>query len=171
MSPRGRVDTQSPTAPGVMTTPSHIAPLCNHPCMDLGAAAKHSEAVDGANKEPQPGLGSDLLAVVARLYRFGTQRIQMPLPPAQARMLATIEAHREARISELAAIDHCSQPTMTNVVQRFEEAGLVTRTFDPRDARAVRIRITAKGIRTLNEVRADRTAAIEPQLALLEPAD
>jgi DNA-binding MarR family transcriptional regulator len=51
------------------------------------------------------------------------------------------------------------------------DAGLVTRTFDPRDARAVRIRITAKGIRTLNEVRADRTAAIEPQLALLEPAD
>jgi DNA-binding MarR family transcriptional regulator len=139
--------------------------------MDLAAAAKHADAADGANKAPQPGLGSDLLAIVARLYRFGTQRIQMPLPPAQARMLATIEAHREARISELAAIDHCSQPTMTNVVQRFEEAGLVTRTFDPRDARAVRIRITAKGIRTLNEVRTDRAAAIGPQLASLEPAD
>jgi len=139
--------------------------------MDLGVAAKHAEAVDGANIEAQPGLGSDLLAVVARLYRFTTQRIQIPLPPAQARMLAAIEAHREARIGDLAAIDHCSQPTMTAQVRRFEEAGLVTRTFDPRDARAVRIRITAKGIRTLNAVRADRAAAIEPQLALLEPAD
>jgi DNA-binding MarR family transcriptional regulator len=139
--------------------------------VDLAAAARHAKAADGAKFEPQPGLGSDLLAVVARLYRFTTQRIQIPLPAAQARMLATIEGHQGARICDLAAIDHCSQPTMTNVVQRFEEAGLVTRTSDPRDARAVRIRITDKGIRTLNEVRADRTAAIEPQLALLEPAD
>jgi DNA-binding MarR family transcriptional regulator len=139
--------------------------------MDLAAAAMHAEAADGANIEPQPDLGSDLLAVVARLYRFTTQRIQIPLPAAQARMLAAIEAHREARISDLAAIDHCSQPTMTNQVRRFEEAGLVTRTFDPRDARAVRVRITAKGIRALNAIRTDRTAAIEPQLASLEPAD
>jgi DNA-binding MarR family transcriptional regulator len=139
--------------------------------MDSAVAAKHAEPVDGANIEPRPGLGSDLLAVVARLYRFTTQRIQIPLPPAQARLLAAIEAHREARIGDLAAIDHCSQPTMTTQVRRLEEAGLVTRTFDPRDARAVRIRITAKGIRTLNAVRADRAAAIEPQLALLKPAD
>jgi DNA-binding MarR family transcriptional regulator len=139
--------------------------------MDLAVAAKHAEPVDGANIELPPGLGSDLLAVVARLYRSTTQRIQIPLPPAQARMLAAIEAHREARIGDLAAIDHCSQPTMTTQVRRLEEAGLVDRTFDPRDARAVRIGITAKGIRTLNAVRADRAAAIEPQLALLEPAD
>ena len=139
--------------------------------MDLAAAPNRADAADGANIEPQPDLGSDLLAVVARLYRFTTQRIQIPLPAAQARMLAAIEAHREARICDLAAIDHCSQPTMTNQVRRFEEAGLVTRTFDPRDARAVRVRITAKGIRALNAIRTDRTAAIEPQLASLEPAD
>jgi DNA-binding MarR family transcriptional regulator len=60
---------------------------------------------------------------------------------------------------------------MTTQVRRLEEAALVTRTVDPGDARAVRIRITPEGIRTLNAVRADRAAAIEPQLALLEPAD
>jgi DNA-binding MarR family transcriptional regulator len=60
---------------------------------------------------------------------------------------------------------------MTTQVRRLEDAGLVTRTVDPGDARAVRIRITADGIRTLNAVRADRAAAIEPQLALLEPED
>ena len=109
--------------------------------------------------------------VVARLNRLATQRIQMPLPSAQARLLATIEAQGEARIGDLAAVDHCSQPTMTTQVRRLEDAGLVTRTVDPGDARAVRIRITAQGMRTLNAVRADRAAAIEPQLALLEPAD
>jgi DNA-binding MarR family transcriptional regulator len=117
------------------------------------------------------GLGADLLAVVARLNRYATQRVQMQLPAAQARLLSTIEAHGEARICDLAAVDHCSQPTMTTQVRRLEDAGLVTRTVDPGDARAVRIRITPEGVRTINRVRADRAAAIEPQLARLEPAD
>lgn len=134
-------------------------------------AANNADVVDAANNEPQSGLGADLLAVVARLNRLATQRIQMPLPAAQARLLATIEAHGEARIGDLAAVDHCSQPTMTTQVRRLEDAGLVARTADPGDARAVRIRITAEGRRTLNAVRADRAAAIEPQLALLQPAD
>ena len=116
-------------------------------------------------------LGADLLAVVARLNRYATQRIQMQLPAAQARLLATIEDNGEARICDLAAVDHCSQPTMTTQVRRLQEAGLVARTADPGDARAVRIRITPDGVRTLNQVRADRAAAIEPQLAGLEPAD
>ncbi|MCV7032105.1 MarR family winged helix-turn-helix transcriptional regulator [Mycobacterium sherrisii] len=128
-------------------------------------------AVETANVTLQQGLGADLLAVVARLNRLATQRIQMPLPAAQARLLATIEVHGEARIGDLAAVDHCSQPTMTTQVRRLEDAGLVSRTVDPGDARAVRIRITPEGRRMLNAVRADRAAAIEPQLAILEPAD
>jgi len=126
---------------------------------------------DSANIEHYQGLGADLLAVVARLNRLATQRIQMPLPAAQARLLATIEVHGEARIGDLAAVDHCSQPTMTTQVRRLEDAGLVSRTVDPGDARAVRIRITPDGRRTLNAVRSDRAAAIAPQLAQLEPED
>jgi DNA-binding MarR family transcriptional regulator len=125
----------------------------------------------GAAEEVGGGLGADLLAVVARLNRYATQRIQMQLPAAQARLLSTIDAHGEARICDLAAVDHCSQPTMTTQVRRLEDAGLVARTVDPGDARAVRIRITPEGMRTLSRVRADRAAAIEPQLAKLGPAD
>src|ERR1700748_3000952 len=125
----------------------------------------------GAAEDAVSGLGADLLAVVARLNRYATQRIQMQLPAAQARLLSTIDAHGEARICDLAAVDHCSQPTMTTQVRRLEDAGLVTRTIDPGDARAVRIRITPEGMRTLNRVRVDRAAVIEPQLAKLKPAD
>jgi DNA-binding MarR family transcriptional regulator len=135
------------------------------------AAANHTAAGDTANTESLHGLGADLLAVVARLNRLATQRIQLPLPWAQARLLATIDSQSDARIGDLAAFDHCSQPTMTTQVRRLEEAGLVTRTVDPGDARAVRIRITPEGLRTLTAVRADRAAAIEPQLAELDPAD
>jgi DNA-binding MarR family transcriptional regulator len=125
----------------------------------------------GAAEEVVAGLGADLLAVVARLNRYATQRIQMQLPAAQARLLSTIDAQGEARICDLAAVDHCSQPTMTTQVRRLEDAGLVTRTVDPGDARAVRIRITTEGLHTLNQVRADRAAVIEPQLAKLKAAD
>ena len=125
----------------------------------------------GAAGEAVAGLGADLLAVVARLNRYATQRIQMQLPAAQARLLSTIDAHGEARICDLAAVDHCSQPTMTTQVRRLEDAGLVARTVDPCDARAVRIRITPEGVRTINRVRADRAAAIEPQLAKLAGVD
>jgi len=150
---------------------SRIAKLCNDGFMNSSAPANHEDVVDAANTQPPPGLGADLLAVVARLNRLATQRIQMPLPSAQARLLATIEAHGEARIGDLAAVDHCSQPTMTTQVRRLEDAGLVSRTVDPGDARAVRIRITPEGMRTLTAVRVDRAAAIEPQLAQLDPAD
>src|ERR1700676_3715181 len=118
-----------------------------------------------------PTLGADLLSVVARINRLATQRARMPLPFAQARLLSTIEDQGAARISDLAAVDHCSQPTMTTQVRRLEDAGLVSRTVDPGDARAVRIRITAEGLQTLNRVRADRASAIEPQLACLNAAD
>jgi DNA-binding MarR family transcriptional regulator len=131
--------------------------------MTPSAAAKDADVAHG--------LGADLLAVVARLNRLATQRIQMPLPSAQARLLATIEAQGEARIGDLAAVDHCSQPTMTTQVRRLEDAGLVSRTTDPGDARAVRIKITPKGVQMLNAVRRDRAAAIEPQLARLNAAD
>ena len=124
-----------------------------------------------AAEEAVAGLGADLLAVVARLNRYATQRIQMQLPAAQARLLSTIDAHGEARICDLAAVDHCSQPTMTTQVRRLEDAGLVTRTADPGDARAVRIKITAEGMQTLNRVRADRASAIEPQLGELNATD
>lgn len=112
-------------------------------------------------------LGADLLKVVARLNRFATQRTQLPLPWAQARLLSTIEDRGEARISDLAELDHCSQPTMTTQVRRLEDAGLVTRTADPGDARAVLIRITDAGVDVLARARIDRAAVIDPLLEQL----
>ncbi|BBX01921.1 MarR family transcriptional regulator [Mycolicibacterium moriokaense] len=116
-------------------------------------------------------LGADLLAVVARLNRLATQRARLPLGYAQARLLSTIEDQGPTRISDLAALDHCSQPTMTTQVRRLEDGGYVSRTVDPDDARAVLIEITAKGVETLRQVRVDRGAAIDPYLERLDAKD
>lgn len=117
---------------------------------------------------PKTELGSALLTVVTQLNRLATQRTRLPRPWAQARLLSTIEGCGSARISDLATLDHCSQPTMTTQVRRLEDAGLVTRTTDPVDARAVRITITEAGVATLARVRADRAAVIDPLLADLD---
>ncbi|WP_234904279.1 MarR family winged helix-turn-helix transcriptional regulator [Mycolicibacterium frederiksbergense] len=116
-------------------------------------------------------LGADLLAVVARINRLANQRIELPLPFAQARLLSTIEDQGQTRISDLAALDHCSQPTMTTQVRRLEDAGLVQRAEDPGDARAVLIGITEEGRQILSRVRADRSAAINPYLEHLDDAE
>src|ERR1700687_1847250 len=50
-------------------------------------------------------------------------------------------------------------------------AGLVSRTVDPGEARAVLIRITGKGVKTLTQVRLDRGAAIDPYLERLDADD
>jgi DNA-binding MarR family transcriptional regulator len=116
-------------------------------------------------------LAADLLSVVARLNRLATQRVKLELPFAQARLLSTIEDQGAARISDLAAFDHCSQPTMTTQVRRLEDADLVSRITDPADARAVLISITQKGRDVLDRVRTDRAAVVDPYLDRLEDGD
>jgi DNA-binding MarR family transcriptional regulator len=120
---------------------------------------------------PETTLAADLLAAVARLNRLATQQVRLQLPYAQARLLSTIEDRGAARISDLAVLDHCSQPTMTSQVRRLEDAGLVSRTTDPADARAVLISITPEGVAMLARVRAERGAAIDPYLERLDGAD
>ena len=119
----------------------------------------------------ETALAADLLSVVARLNRLATQRVKLELPYAQARLLSTIEDQGAARISDLAAFDHCSQPTMTTQVRRLEDAGLVSRVTDPADARAVLISITPAGSAMLARVRTDRGAVVDPYLDRLEEDD
>jgi DNA-binding MarR family transcriptional regulator len=116
-------------------------------------------------------LAGDLLAVVARINRLANQRVRTRLPYSRARLLSAIKEHGPARISDLAALDHCSQPTMSTQVRLLEDAGPVSRTTDSADARAVRISITAKGDSVLAQVGADRGGVIDQRLARLDDAD
>ena len=121
--------------------------------------------------EANAQLGSDLLSVVARLNRMATQRAQMEMPSAQARLLAQVEEQGPARISALASADHCSQPTMTAQVQRLEAEGWVRRETDPADARAVLVTITATGRAALHQARNRRAEVVAPCLAALDDPD
>ena len=116
-------------------------------------------------------LGSDLLSVVARLNRLATQRAGLEVPYAQVRLLAQVDEQGPARISTLAAVDHCSQPTMTTQVQRLETEGWVTREADPADARAVLVTITDAGTEALRQARARRADVVAPHVAALSHSE
>jgi DNA-binding MarR family transcriptional regulator len=116
-------------------------------------------------------LAADLLGVVARIHRLANRRVTTRLSYARARLLSAIEQHGPARMSDLAALDHSSPPTMTRHVRLLTDAGLVSRTTGPADARAVWISITARGQSVLAQVHADRGAAIGQRLARLDDAD
>jgi DNA-binding MarR family transcriptional regulator len=87
-------------------------------------------------------------------------------PPATDAALAADLLAVVARIKRLA-----NQPNMTRQVRRLEDAGLVSRTTDSADARAVLISITAKGHSVLAQDHAQRGTAIDQRLARLDDAD
>src|SRR5258705_10134761 len=107
-------------------------------------------------------LGSELLGGIARLNRWATRNAELEVPPALGRLLALIEAMVESRIGDLAAADHCSQPTMTTQVRRLEDRGWVVRRQDPSDARATLVSLTTDGSAVLSSARAARSRAVEP---------
>ena len=61
------------------------------------------------------------------------------------------------RLTELARVEQVKPPTMTRIIAGLESAGLVKRSRDTGDARAVRLAATPRGIRLLQEGRRRRT--------------
>jgi DNA-binding MarR family transcriptional regulator len=82
--------------------------------------------------------------------------------------LRRIEDEGPMRITDLAAAEKVAQPTMTGVVARLEQDGLLQRTRDPEDARAVRIALTAAGRDELASVRSSRAAVLQERLDRLD---
>ena len=74
-------------------------------------------------------------------------------------------------IGRLARAEQVSAPTMTRLVQALEREGLVTREAEEGDARAVRLRATAKGRRILVRGRERRVAELVRLLEQLPGED
>jgi DNA-binding MarR family transcriptional regulator len=75
------------------------------------------------------------------------------------------------RIGELARIEQVEPPTMTRLVDGLVRDGLAIREAVPDDARAVLVRATAEGRRTLRLGRARRLERLSAALGDLPPDD
>ena len=84
--------------------------------------------------------------------------------------LGTLHREGPSRVTALAASASIGQPTMTELVQRLERQGLVTRVDDPGDGRAALVTITYAGRELLDDQRCERRDRMAELLAAL-PAD
>ena len=85
--------------------------------------------------------------------------------------LGTLNREGPARVTALAAAASIGQPAMTELVQRLERQGLVTRIDDPGDGRAALVTITDAGRVPLDDQRRNRRDLLAQLLTALPPED
>jgi DNA-binding MarR family transcriptional regulator len=89
--------------------------------------------------------------------------------PARLSALSVLVFAGPKTLGELAAAEQVKPPTMSRIVAGLTRSRLVTITADPHDARRMRIRATAKGIRLLHKGRQLRIAYLAAHLGELAP--
>lgn len=105
---------------------------------------------------------ADLIAAVSRRIRRAANRDLDPLGVTwgQVRALRTLARCGEpVRMSDLADRLRIARRSATSVVDELAERGLVARSADPRDRRAVTVEVTPAGWALLEQLTASRRTA------------
>jgi DNA-binding MarR family transcriptional regulator len=110
-------------------------------------------------------------AAIHLLRRLRVQDEALGISAPRLSVLSVLVFAGPRRIGELARIEQVEPPTMTRLVDGLVRDGLALREPDPDDARAVRVRATPTGARTLRRGRARRVETLRRALASLSPAD
>jgi DNA-binding MarR family transcriptional regulator len=90
---------------------------------------------------------------------------------AQLSILVTLLDQGPIRMTDLAAHERVRTPTTTVAIRRLEKIGLVKRSRDPSDLRAVLVDITPRGRAVHGESLASRRAALAAMLGQLPDSD
>jgi DNA-binding MarR family transcriptional regulator len=115
----------------------------------------------------RPTLAPALEERISKLWWLISRDAPSVLSRSAAGTLARLREDGPQRISELAAAESVSQPTMTCLVQRLERDAYARRDADPGDARAARISITAAGAQALEARAGIRAEVLAERLARL----
>ncbi|HEY4269336.1 MAG TPA: MarR family transcriptional regulator [Galbitalea sp.] len=103
-------------------------------------------------------------ALEAVLTWLRQARQTSPLSLSTLSALARLETDGPLRVTQLAAREGLTQPGMTTLLNRLEDAGLAIREPDPDDGRALRISITQAGREAITAHRAVRQRLILERL-------
>jgi DNA-binding MarR family transcriptional regulator len=85
--------------------------------------------------------------------------------------LSRLETLGSLRVTELAELEQLTQPGMTTLINRLEDAGYAVRESDPADGRAVRVSITSAGIDRVMQNRDARAALLRARIEQLSDTD
>jgi DNA-binding MarR family transcriptional regulator len=86
---------------------------------------------------------SDLLELVTLVVRGVSGRRDLSLTAVAT--LISLDRQGSQRITTLATAEGVSQPSMTQLIQRLEQRGLVARGSDPADGRVALVTVTDQG--------------------------
>jgi DNA-binding MarR family transcriptional regulator len=120
----------------------------------------------GVSREDVSG-GLEQAAIL--VIRYVSNRAALGLTPSS--VLDMCNRKGPVRVTALAAAAGVGQPSMTELVQRLERQGLVTRINDPRDGRVALVSITNAGRELLDDQRRDRRDRLAEMLGALPPED
>ncbi len=128
---------------------------------------------------PLADLAGDLQRVLSKLFntlrRGDVNRGSRPdLTLAQISILVTLLDSGPIRMTELATRERVRTPTTTVAIRRLEKVGLVKRSKDPSDMRAVLVEVTPDGLvqyREALEARRTYLASMLGRLSDQERAD
>jgi DNA-binding MarR family transcriptional regulator len=110
-------------------------------------------------------------AAIHLLRRLRVEDEALGISAPRLSVLSVLVFAGPKRIGELARMEQVEPPTMTRLVDGLVRDGLAVRDADPDDARAVRVRATPTGARTLRRGRARRVETLSESLAALSPAE
>ncbi|MEW5813530.1 MAG: MarR family transcriptional regulator [Actinomycetota bacterium] len=116
-------------------------------------------------------VAGDLQRVLAKLMAVLRHTGKTPtagdLTLAQLSILLTLLDRGPMRMTELAAHERVRTPTTTVAIRRLEKLGLVKRSRDPSDLRAVLVEITPEGLAQHRDALASRQAHLAQLLSKL----
>lgn len=115
-------------------------------------------------------VSSQLLPRVAVLTRLLTSQLGGELSRTELGLLNTLSSGPR-RITELAELERLAQPTLTQLVQRLEQQGFVSRERQADDGRVVMASLTAAGAAALDDFRCRASAALGAHLVELPDAE
>ena len=116
---------------------------------------------------------SELFWSVARRLRHSSREALAPwdIAPSHSRALSVLMQHQSLRLSELSDHLHIAPRSTTDVVDGLQERGLIRRSPDPDDRRAMLVSLTDEGQRAGTAIRAARDADAERFFAALSETD
>ena len=112
-----------------------------------------------------------LRLAITRVARRLRQEANADLSPSLTSALASIESHGPVTPSDLANCERVQRPTITRVLARLTELGLIERAADPADGRSSLVSITPAGRALLGELRTRRDAFLADRLSRLPAED
>jgi DNA-binding MarR family transcriptional regulator len=108
---------------------------------------------------------------LARLLRRTDSGAGVELTPTRVVVLLTIDRNGPLRLAELAESEGLNPTLLSRTIAHLSGDGLIERTADAEDRRSAWVRTTPAGHAAAEQIRRERTAAVQGAIDDLDPGD